>query len=409
MRFLPLLLKNLTRNVVRTLLTTLAVVVLVGIFSVIYSVLIGLASFTADQERNVKLIVTERFRVPSVFERRYIDDIVKPGGALNSQLRGVPGFHAEQYTTWSFVALSLDPEGKDKERILFAVATFPESIPFTTDDLDLDPALLELMRRPPRGKPNTGLLLGEARLRKLGLQVGDQIAPVALNFRDRTARPIEIQYEIVGTLPSSSRWAQLGFMDVEYLDRILKANKHDFDGKVNFAWLVVDDQASALEVSRLIEAHNRDLKCETLSSAVTRALEPLKDILWGIQFIVVPAIVVVMTVIVANAISITARERTKEIAVLKVLGFSRARVLGLVLGEGLLIGLLSGALGGGLTYAGARAASGIPVGDGAPIFVSVHALWWGPALGAVAALLGGFLPSWKACQVKVSQVFARVA
>ena len=37
------------------------------------------------------------------------------------------------------------------------------------------------------------------------------------------------------------------------------------------------------------------------------------------------------------------------------------------------------------------------------------ALWWGPALGAAAALAGSFVPAWNACRVKVSEVFARTA
>ena len=46
--------------------------------------------------------------------------------------------------------------------------------------------------------------------------------------------------------------------------------------------------------------------------------------------------------------SMSIRERRKEIAVLKTLGFSSALVLTLVLGEALVIGLVGGALGVGL-------------------------------------------------------------
>ena len=49
--------------------------------------------------------------------------------------------------------------------------------------------------------------------------------------------------------------------------------------------------------------------------------------------------------LVANAVLLIVRGRTKETAVLQTLGFSRFRVATLVTCEGLLLGLLGGALG----------------------------------------------------------------
>ena len=39
--------------------------------------------------------------------------------------------------------------------------------------------------------------------------------------------------------------------------------------------------------------------------------------------------------------------------------------------------------------------------------ISDAALWWGPAIGGVAALAGSIFPAWSACLVKVSEVFRR--
>ena len=46
-----------------------------------------------------------------------------------------------------------------------------------------------------------------------------------------------------------------------------------------------------------------------------------------------------MALVIANAISISVRERRTEMAVLKVLGFRPGQILVLVLGEALLIGV----------------------------------------------------------------------
>jgi putative ABC transport system permease protein len=96
-------------------------------------------------------------------------------------------------------------------------------------------------------------------------------------------------------------------------------------------------------------------------------------------------------------------------AILKVLGFDKVKILTLVLGEGVLLGLVGGLIGGGFTQAIVYTVGGIPMGEGAPFYVSGHAWWWGPAIGAATALLAGIIPAWNACSVKVSEVFAKVA
>jgi len=45
-----------------------------------------------------------------------------------------------------------------------------------------------------------------------------------------------------------------------------------------------------------------------------------------------------------------------------------------------------------------------------PIFdIYPDALWWGLVFGVGTALAGSILPAWSACNVKVAEVFAKVA
>jgi putative ABC transport system permease protein len=119
-----------------------------------------------------------------------------------------------------------------------------------------------------------------------------------------------------------------------------------------------------------------------------------------------------MTLVVANAISISVRERRAEIAVMKVLGYRPGQVLNLVLGESLLVGALSGwfaALG---SYALINYGLGgikFPIAFFPVFMIPAWALVWGPAMGCFTALLGSFIPAWTARNVKVSEVFSKVA
>lgn len=416
MKSVLLVFKNLKRNPARSLLSLLAVFSLAGILCIILSVLLFMNRAMSERSRDVKLVITERYRLPSRFDKRFMDDIVNPTSDLQQRLRQVPGFDPEKFTTWSFVGFTLDPDDPPKNRDLqfFVISTLPDKMPTMIDGLEeMDPKLSELMKNPPKShRANRGVVMGPARLALLGKKVGDQFPARSISHRTATHRPIEMDFEIVGTLPADSRWAEGAFMDEAYLDPTLKQASCEFYGKYNLGWLQVDSQETAEKVAAIIDDKCPEVKCETSATAVSRFMAGYKGILAGVQYILVPAIGIVMILIVANAIGITVRERTREIAVLKVLGYSRSRVLALVLGEGLLIGLLGGLLSAAAVYLFVNQVRGginLRIGFFPVFFVSGHALWWGPALGMAAALLGGLLPSWKACSVKVSEVFAKVA
>ena len=154
------------------------------------------------------------------------------------------------------------------------------------------------------------------------------------------------------------------------------------------------------------------MKFETASSGISSFLEPYRDLLWGLKWLLVPALLATMALVIANAISISVRERRTEMAVLKVLGYGPGRILALVLGEALLVGAGSGFLSALLTYGLIHVVLGgikFPISF-IPMFdVYIDALWWGVLFGGVTAFLGSIIPAWSARTVKVSEVFAKVA
>src|SRR5262245_5893076 len=128
MKFFLLIVKNLRRNALRTLVTALAVVPLVFAFSFIMTAVRGLDELIEEKTADVKVMVTERFRIPSEFDVSHVDHMVHPNYRLNQELHAKTGFQSGNYTVWHFVILTLDPEMKDKEQVLFLVATLPEKI-----------------------------------------------------------------------------------------------------------------------------------------------------------------------------------------------------------------------------------------------------------------------------------------
>ncbi|HEY1375558.1 MAG TPA: ABC transporter permease, partial [Gemmataceae bacterium] len=136
------------------------------------------------------------------------------------------------------------------------------------------------------------------------------------------------------------------------------------------------------------------------------------DILWGMRWLMAPLIVAVIVLIVAIANSIGVRERQKELAIMKVLGFAPWQILVLIVGEAVLVGALSGAIATTTAWGLINQVMGgfaLPIGFFGKFKVADAALWWGPAVGAFAAAAGSFFPAWSARKVKVTEVFSRIA
>jgi putative ABC transport system permease protein len=103
---------------------------------------------------------------------------------------------------------------------------------------------------------------------------------------------------------------------------------------------------------------------------------------------------------VLNTMLMTVFERTREIGILRALGWKRRRVLGLVLGEAAVLGLSGAVLGTALGYLGVKLLAKTPM---ASIFITADlppaVLAVGVLLGVCLSLAGGIYPAVRAASL----------
>jgi putative ABC transport system permease protein len=261
------------------------------------------------------------------------------------------------------------------------------------------------------------VLIGPGRLQAMNKKVGERFKVTSMNFQD-----IDLEFEVMAQLPGG-RYEQSAVMNYKYLEQALKkyekdhGQKHKMEDKsLALEWVRVPDTQTFEKVADQIntspEFSSPAVKCETASSGIASFLDAYKDLLFGIRWYLVPAIVATLVLVIANAISISVRERRVEMAVLKVLGFTPNQILLLVLGEALLIGGGTGLFSGWLARHIVNDLIGgiaIPIAFFGKFFIPPAAPWWGLTLGSFTALAGSVLPAWAARSVKVSEVFSKVA
>jgi putative ABC transport system permease protein len=110
--------------------------------------------------------------------------------------------------------------------------------------------------------------------------------------------------------------------------------------------------------------------------------------------------------VTGNTMAQSVRERTNELAVLKTLGFSGPSVLGLVLGESLLLAVTGGGL--GLYLGWLIVKQGDPTGGMLPIWVlGPSDIVLGVVLIALLGTLAGLMPAVSAMRLKITDALRR--
>jgi putative ABC transport system permease protein len=419
-RLLSLMFRGLRRNMLRTSLTYLAIFVLTLVLCLIYAVLHMIGNATTEKEANFKAIVTHKTTIPSQMPAGYYTEFKRAClEDLPPEMRPVNG--DKDIMSWSFVLGTTDKVNPRKDTMVFLFALEPDKVltmmdgldDLTGEERDLLAKACDVMKENPRA-----VVMSKSRLKSLNMQVGQKIKLYGMNYPN-----IFFEFEIIGELPEG-KYEGVSFMNKDYLIKQLEAFQRDrvanpkgephpmMEKCINLIWVRLPTKEAFERLSQIVNDRGKfnkvPIKLETASSGIGTWLGAFKDIFWGIKYILVPAMIGIMSLVVANALSISVRERRTEMAVLKVLGFQPRHVLLLVLGEAILVGLLGGGMSSLLAYAMLGSFKFQIMFFGA-FFVPAKALVYGPALGMAVSLAGSIVPAMTAKDVKVAEVFARVA
>jgi putative ABC transport system permease protein len=306
-----LIVKNLGRNPMRTALTSLAVMVLVFVVVIIWTVVFGLERFTQEKETNFRLIVSEKWSVPSMLPPRFADYLNPGKSAFILDRRDVG---VNDFMNWSFYEGTTKREATPTvENVTFFFVMDPDQIRPMMDELEsIDEGLVRRLK-----ENQQAILLGPERLVALSKRVGERFNVYGVDYKDS-----DLDVEVVANLPAG-RYGKCGIMNKAYfesaLDKYKAENKqaHPMAGRsLNYLWLRVPDKAAFACVAHQIETSpylkDPEVKCETAAAAIGMFIEPYSGLLRCVEYVLVPAILSVLTLVVANAIGISMRERQQE-------------------------------------------------------------------------------------------------
>ncbi|MBX3217838.1 MAG: FtsX-like permease family protein [Labilithrix sp.] len=387
MRLFLIAARNLKRSWFRTTFTVAGAAVALVAFIMLRTVLWAwnaAAEYAAQDRIGTRHKVTFIMPLPL----RYADDV-----------RAVPGVTQATYMNWFGGKIPTQPD-----EFFANMAVESKTFFDVYDEMVVSP---EDKARWLTDKK--GVIVGHVLAKKMGWKVGDKV------ILEGTIYPGDWEFMIDGIYKASRKSiddSQFIF-HWDYLNDTLTGEEKDTIGWVTSR---IADSSRSADISKEIDRvfDERDTQTVTMSeramnvsfmagfSALLTALDVVSIVILGI-----------MLLVLGNTIAMGVRERTKEYAVLRAIGFEPWHVRFFVIAEAATLGVVSGAVGVGVAYPFVNNVLGRAIEEnmGAmfPYFrvePSIAALAVGIAI--VLSALASLIPSIQAGRVSVTDALRRV-
>ena len=379
MKFAKLILRNLFRNKVRAILTMLLMAVIFFFVATLLSILANFDSVSQNAAGTNRLVVQSAISLANMMPY-----------AHEQKLRQLPGVIDTCKLQW------IGAYYKDKKNFFANFAVDADKLATVFDDFQIKPS-----ERADFLADRRGALVGTELMKRFNWKIGDRITLTRQIF------PFDPELTIRGTYVHPVNTSSLYF-HMEYFQEAIGN-----PGQVDMFWLKMRDAKQMAPMSQQIDAmfKNSDYPTETFTEKEFQQnfLSMMGNV--KLLFTAVSSCAIFMVVLLAAiTMSMSARERVTEIAVLKAIGFEQRLVLGIMLTEFILLTVIGGAAG----SLGARLAyTLIDMGKVTQGFLqnfNVH----GPtialclALSAGVGLIAGGLPALRASNLSVVDGLRRV-
>jgi putative ABC transport system permease protein len=383
MKFVGLVMKSARRSKRRTVLTVMSVAIAVFLFASLRAVLDGFNA--ATEASSSTRIVTQRstslfFSMPT---------------SHAEVIKSTPGVQDVTWASW-FGGVYKDPQNFFAQ---FAVE--PESY------LRLYPeVLLTPEERKAFLEDRTACIVGDGLAKRYGFKVGDKIS---LQVGIPVYGTKDFDYNVAGIYRSGGAAVDNQSMMFHWKYADERSLQPGLAG-----WFIaqIANPDRATEVSSAIDAKFANSPNETKTETEKAFQSTFVSMFGNLNLLlgsIALAVVITTLFVSANTMAMSVRERTTEIAVMRTLGFRARTIFLLVAGEGLVMAIVGGAIGGLLARAIVNPRI-LQTGGFIPEMTVNNAnVLAGLALSALIGVLAGLIPATMASRLKIVDALRRVA
>jgi putative ABC transport system permease protein len=308
------ILRNAFRNKRRLLLTVLSVAVSLFLYTMLQTALRELTNPASTEESALRLVVRHKVSLGNVLPEKY-----------QARLDRVPGVATTMKLTW-FGGIYKDPKDFFPQ---FAVDA--DRLPRVFSEAVFDPQEMEAFV-----KDRAGCLVGIKTMDRFGWKIGDKITLKG------TLWPCDPELTIHGVYRGGIDETNL-FFHHDYMDELVGKL-----GLVGTFWIVAESPEVIPDLVPRIDAMFANSDAETKTETERAFVLEFISMIGNVKLLIgsiCTVVVFTMILVTASTMSMAIRERSREISILKAVGFDGRQIFGLILAESFGLAVVGGILG----------------------------------------------------------------
>lgn len=379
LRYVPLMLKNTLRNRRRSVLTIFSIGASLCLLGLMFALYRGLFLAPARPGQELRLVTHHKVSMTQPMPYSYA-----------AKIRQVPGVAGVM--TWQWFGGTYK-DARDRNNFFARFCAEPAEFFKVHTDIEMPEeqrrAFLQL---------RTGAIVSNDLAERMHWKLGERIFVIGDIF------PVSLELKLVGIFHDANTSETLYF-NREYLRELLGPNSSRAD--TVGAFQIQAESADAVPhvakaIDTMFENSTAPTKSESEQAFTLQFISFLGNVKMYLM-VICGAVTFTILLVSANTMAMSVRERTREVGILKTLGYSPGSILFMVLGEAGMISMIGGAIGvgmaAGLTGLLRSAPSFIQQMKTLTITPDVAALCVGLAIAI--GVLSSLIPAWNAARMPI--------
>jgi putative ABC transport system permease protein len=244
----------------------------------------------------------------------------------------------------------------------------------------------------------TGCVVSRDLAQRLHWKVGDRVTLIGDIY------PVTLQLKVAGIFDDPDAPNSL-FFNMKYLRESLPLRRRSFDSVIA---ILADEPEHVPRIAKTIDDMFAEASPPTKTESEQQFVLSFISFLGNIKLFLMSicaAVTFTILLVSGNTMAMSVRERIKEVGILKALGFTKDAILGMIIGEAILIALIGGTLGlllASLLVIGVGNSAGrYGIGGLEHLSLTGSTILISLGIAAAIGLISSFIPAWNAARTNI--------
>lgn len=378
-RYFSLAFKNSLRNRRRSILTISSIAVSLCLLGVLIAIYHALFFGQETPGQALRLVTRHKVSLAQAIPAAYEDKI--------RAVRGV-----KELSPWNWYGGTYK-DNRDPDNFFARMGVDPKAFMTIRTQMEMP----EDQRRA-FITDQTGCVVSDDLAKKLNFKIGDRITLIGDIY------PGNLELKVVGIFKDPDAEDTL-FFNIKYLRESLPLARRSYDSTIA---ILADSPEDVPRIAKTIDDMFAESPRPTKTESEQQFALSFVSFLGNIKLFLMSicgAVTFTILLVSGNTMAMSVRERIREVGILKTLGFTRDAILGMIIGEAIVIALIGGAIGlvlaSLLTVVVGHSAGRYGIGGLQNMHLTAMTIVISLGVAVAIGLISSSIPAWNAARTNI--------